>query len=65
MDRPTGEDKNLDMPIWGAEAIGKEIGKTKREAFYGLERGHIPGKKVGGQWISTPRALRKRFHVEA
>ena len=44
--------------IWGAEAIGEEVGLPTRKAFYHLERGNLPGRKVGGLWVSSRRQLR-------
>jgi hypothetical protein len=65
-------DEDLDTPIWGAEAIGREAGCIDndgnvdlRRAFYLLERGLLPATKVGRQWTSTPRRLRRFFAGEA
>jgi hypothetical protein len=44
--------------IWGAAAIGAEIGAGKRKAFYMLERHLIPGRKIGGLWVASRRELR-------
>lgn len=52
------ETKNDFTPLWGARAIGAEIGKTARQAFHLLETGVIPGRKVGGQWVSERGKLR-------
>jgi hypothetical protein len=54
-----GED--LDKPLWGAAAIGAEIGKTESQTFHLLEAGHLPASKVGRQWASTKRRLRGLF----
>jgi hypothetical protein len=43
----------LDMPVYGAEAIGK----PKRQTFYALENGYIDADKFGRMWRSTPRRL--------
>ena len=48
-----------DAPVWGAEAIGREIGLTERQARHRLKEGHIPGKKIGDTWVSTKRKLRE------
>jgi hypothetical protein len=45
--------------VWGAKAIGREIGRTERAAFYLLENGHVRGaQKVGGQWCANRKVLR-------
>ncbi len=74
---------DLDRPIWGARNIGIEAGlgddkKAWRRAFYLLENGLLPAKKVGGcvddegrhkggRWVSTPRLIRQALNpvVEA
>lgn len=57
-------DSDLDAILWGAKAIGAEVNLRERQAFYKLEAGHLPGKKVGGIWTSTPRQLRERITGE-
>lgn len=52
-------------PVWGAEKIGVEIGLKERQAFWLLENGRLPAKKVGGRWVSTKGALRRAISVEA
>lgn len=37
--------------LWGAGAIATELGCDRRRAFYLLEKGEIPAKKVGGKWV--------------
>jgi hypothetical protein len=57
--------KDLDDEVlWGAEAIGKEINREPRPTYYLLEKGFVPGTKVGGVWTSTRRRLRKHFAGE-
>ena len=57
-------EKKLDL-IHGAEAIGKAIGKTPRQAFWLLETGKILGAvKVGRSWAVSYRLLAKQFGVE-
>src|SRR5438874_941525 len=34
-----------EKPLWGAKAIGDELGLSERKAFYLLERGLIPARK--------------------
>lgn len=65
-------DENLDRPIWGAENIAREAGLVDddgnvdvRKAFYLLEKGLLPGTKVGRLWASTPRRIRRAFAGEA
>jgi hypothetical protein len=43
--------------VWGARNIGQRIGKNERAAFYLLESGRVPGRKVGAQWCSTDEQL--------
>ena len=64
-------DENLDTPIWGAEAIGREAGCIDndgnvdlRRTFYLLEKRLLPAVKVGRQWSSTRRRLRRFFSGE-
>jgi hypothetical protein len=68
-DLPTEQD--LDAPIWGAEAIGREArvftesGEVDvRKAYHCLEAGYWPATKVGIQWTSTKRRLRRFFAGE-
>jgi len=63
---------DLDVPIWFAKGIAKEAhlfdddGKPDaRRAFYLLERGLLPGTKVGQRWVTTKRRLRSVFAGEA
>ncbi len=46
-------------PIWGAKAIGEEIGRSPRSTFYLLESGAIPARKVGTLWVASRRELRR------
>ena len=48
---------NLDIPVWGASAIGRVIGRSERQAYHLLERKLIDATKVGALWVSTPRRL--------
>src|SRR5579863_3466572 len=59
--------------VWGAAAIGAEIGLAPSQAFYILKRGEIKcarqilGKKKdngvmrGGRWVASRAALRAEF----
>jgi hypothetical protein len=53
----TGETVADDL-IWGAAAIGAEIGVDERKAFYLLARRFIPARKVGRLWAASRRELR-------
>ena len=37
--------------LWGADAIGRTIGKTAKSTYHMLEAGRLPAKKIGGQWV--------------
>lgn len=54
-----------DMPafdiVWGVKAISKLIGRTERQAFYMLEKGLIPGKKIGSRWAVSREVLARFF----
>ena len=44
--------------LWGAEGIGRAIGRNGRQAFHLLNRGEIKSaKKVGGRWVVSRAAL--------
>jgi hypothetical protein len=49
-------DKRL-KPVWGAEKISEILGVSLRKAFYLLEKGLLPARKVGGFWQSTEGEL--------
>jgi hypothetical protein len=59
-DGAVGSDRNplKNDIIWGVKAIADEIDRTERQASHLLETGKLPGKKIGGRWISTRTALR-------
>jgi hypothetical protein len=40
---------DLDRPIWGAEAIGRVIGKNEGQTFYLLGQGLLDANRIGGQ----------------
>jgi hypothetical protein len=50
-------EKDTDL-LWGAEAIGAAINRSARHAFYLLEAGLLPAKKVGGRWVAQRGKLR-------
>lgn len=39
--------------VWGAEAIAKFLGRTRRSTFHLLEKGELPARKVGGRWVAS------------
>jgi hypothetical protein len=56
-DSSTTFDPALDTPVWGADAIGKVISRSKRQTFYLLERRLIDADRIGSRWRSTRRRL--------
>jgi hypothetical protein len=54
------EPKRLSL-IWGARNIANEVGISQRQAFYLLEGGQIPAKKIGGRWVVDRDVLREFF----
>ena len=58
------ESKRSDTDIlWGAAAIGEELGLSERQAYHRLERGQIPARKIGASWAASKSALRKLFEL--
>jgi hypothetical protein len=51
--------------VWGAKAIAQELGVGIRRAFYLLESGALPAKKVQGRWVVERSRLRALFIGEA
>jgi hypothetical protein len=47
--------------VWGAKSIADEIGVGHRKAFYLLERGAIPARKVRSRWVAERSKLREFF----
>jgi hypothetical protein len=55
---------NVDF-IWGAAAIGREIGRTPRQAYHLLSRGRIKSaRQVGKNYCAHKLTLRKEFGAE-
>ena len=59
-----------DVPLWGAEAIGRAAGLITddgsvdlRKTFRLLELQLLPARKIGKSWVTTPRQLRAAFEV--
>lgn len=51
--------------VWGAKAIGAEIGKNERETWYLLERGQLPATKIGGRYVAHRAKLHAAMRGEA
>jgi hypothetical protein len=47
--------------IWGAAAIGKELGLTPRQCVHQLESGRLPARKHSGKWVASRTGLRLHF----
>lgn len=47
--------------VWGAKSIADELGVGHRKAFYLLEKGAIPARKVGDRWVAERGELRAFF----
>jgi hypothetical protein len=56
---------DLDRPVWGAEAIGQVINRTRRETYHLLNSGKLDATKCGAQHVSTPRRLLRSLGMEA
>jgi hypothetical protein len=68
----TDTQENLDAPMWGAEAIGREANVVDedgnvnlRKVYHLLENELLPATKVGKIWTSTKRRIRRVFAGEA
>jgi hypothetical protein len=67
----SSDNLNLDRPLWGAEAIARELGLIEagateqdikrglRQVFHQLERGYWDVDRVGRRYRTTPRRLRR------
>jgi hypothetical protein len=45
----------------GVKPISAFLGESERRVFYLLERGLIPGGKIGASWVASKTALREHF----
>ncbi len=54
----------LDRPIWGVEAIGEIIGRTKFQTHHLLRKGRLDADMIGRRWTTTPRRLLAQFNGE-
>lgn len=64
--RDTSKQKNLSETepdtLWGAEAIGREIGRTAAQVHYLHSRGRLPTRKLSRKTMIASRAqLRELF----
>lgn len=42
---------NPDEFVWGADTIGKYLGRSKEATWFMLEQNRVPGaKKIAGRW---------------
>ena len=57
-------DNGLDL-VWGGAAIGEAIGRNQRQAYWLLENGNIPARKVGETWVASRVVLRRHILGEA
>jgi hypothetical protein len=51
---------DLDL-IWGADAIARVLNLNTKQAFYALESGKLPARKVGKRWVAERGRLREFF----
>lgn len=56
-DIPTTDAPPAPTILWGARTIASTICKTERATLHMLERGVLPARKVGGQWVADRDAL--------
>ena len=49
----------------GFTAIATELGMSKRQAMYLLEKGLIPSGRLGGRYVVSKRRLREHFDALA
>jgi hypothetical protein len=53
-----------DRPVWGATAIGREIGLDRGQTYHLLNEGHLPARKLGRRWVSTSGQLRRALGAD-
>ena len=47
---------------WGAQEIGRVIGRGERQTFHLLQIGEIKSaRRVGGRWVAAREALLREF----
>ncbi|PZO81763.1 MAG: hypothetical protein DI629_02650 [Mesorhizobium amorphae] len=49
-------EETLDL-LWGAQEIGKMIGRTPTQTFHMLRSGKLPAKQVGERWVASKAKL--------
>jgi hypothetical protein len=54
---------DLDL-LWGAEEIGKALGRSMRATYEILDKGEIPARKLNGRWVISRKRL-VSFFTEA
>jgi hypothetical protein len=59
--RHQSEDHDI---VWGAHAVAAVLNLDYRQAFYLLQHGKLPGRKIGGRWCCSRRALLAAVGVE-
>ena len=47
--------------LWGVQAIADFIGHNRRQTYYYLQEGLIPGKKIGAIWVGSKSKIRKHL----
>ncbi len=47
--------------LWGVRAIAADINQPERKTVYMLERGLLPGGKVGARWVASKSAIAEHF----
>jgi hypothetical protein len=50
------QSNSLDI-LWGADEIGRFIGRSRRTAYWMLEKKLLPGRKIGRIWTATKSEL--------
>lgn len=51
--------------LWGAEEIGKVIGRSTTQTHYLLRTGKLPAKQVGDRWVASRAKLIAFFMEDA
>lgn len=49
--------------LWGADAIARAVGLSRRQTFHLLETHVLPARKVGGRWVADLVVLRQYFQT--
>jgi hypothetical protein len=65
MAQDSTQPKNDDTPLWGARAIGLELGLDRGQTYHLLNQGHLPARRIGRRWVSTPSQLRRALGAES